>query len=251
MKIFPSKFRRLVASGVTLLLLVCCSLARAELFLGPTTPQNRLIVGTNEVIAVTGEVYNEYQPRVFSTFISPIGEYLVLPSFRYIAGPAEVIFTNHTAVVNFVRFTNSDIKTDVVSPSRSLEIDVPPGKRIKFLQPPVCTSIQLLQGGKLTPEAQFYAGDIILHHSQEFSGPVKLFLRIPDYCSSSVYTNKLITYSISDQAVILPTGSTLQAPPGILSVALEKSSNLTNWSPMIEQTTVSDSPTFYRMRIRK
>jgi hypothetical protein len=50
---------------------------------------------------------------------------------------------------------------------------------------------------------------------------------------------------------VAPQGLAIQGPTGAFQIAVEKSINLTNWSPTILQDVRDDQKAFYRLRITK
>ena len=81
----------------------------------------------------------------------------------------------------------------------------------------------------------------------EVTGPADLSF----YVSSVETEPKVFSYVITDEAQIVPQGVTVQAPTGVFQLGVEKSTNLTNWVPVIMQTPREDQKSYYRLRITK
>ena len=227
----------------------------AETFLGVTSATNRLVVGTNEAIFISrfspvgpsfqlvkdGAVYN-------SSFGSPIR--LGPTSPVSLAGPCELVLTNQT-MVQFQRLPTSSVQTLILPGSASTNtatVSVPSGKTIRVFRPlplNMSLSLRLSRGTNSMP---LDSGALLATlGTEEFTGPLDVtFLGPLTGADAGIFS-----YAITEDAQIAPAGVAIQSPTGQFHLEVERSTNLTNWSPAVIQSLVEDQKAFYRLRITK
>jgi hypothetical protein len=129
-----------------LLLLLIATISHAEVFLGPTTESNRLVIATNEVLRVSVVIGDDTSERAAVWLVvSAVTNRLHFspPSYdqdlgesppMFLVGPAELVITNHFGL-SFQRIQNLNINWVVVrygAPTNT--VTVPSGKTIHFLR---------------------------------------------------------------------------------------------------------------------
>jgi len=240
---------------LTVCLLFLVFSLRSETFLGMTSATNRFVIGTNESVFITtfrvngvgpiqivkdGQVYS-FQNGFSSEPIYPLA----------VAGPCEFIFTN-SALVNFRRYASSSLVSIVLLPQANTNaefiVTVPTGQNIRFFSP-----IGHVSSGHAVLRRGTNAWTIDnISRPDEFSGPLEVAFRGPKSPEDGQSPLPVLhTYGLSENAVVVPQGVAIQGPTGAFQVAVEKSGNLTNWSPAILQDIRDDQKAYYRLRITK
>ncbi|MEN9572658.1 MAG: hypothetical protein RL514_513 [Verrucomicrobiota bacterium] len=231
----------------------------AETFLGVTSATNRLVVGTNEAIFISrlNVTASSFQlVKDGSTLSSSFnfGSDRIDPASPVaLAGPCELILPSQAAV-HFQRLTTSSILTFVLPVSLSTNtttISVPSGKTIRVFRPlplSLTTWLRLSRGtNSFTFNAGGPGGALAYFATEEFTGPLDVIFLGP-----SVGTEAgIFSYAMTEDAQIAPAGVAIQSPTGQFHLEVERSTNLTNWSPAVIQSLVEDQKAFYRLRITK
>lgn len=229
---------------------------QAETFFGITSATNRLVVGTNEALIIFkwesdggvptfqlekgGDVFPARAGNSFGDRISP-------NSPSALAGPCELIITNQ-ALLAFHRLQTSAVKTFVLTPSATTNtavVSVAAGRNIRIFAsfPPAGYSpIRVSRG---TNGIELLA--VSFNAPDEFSGPVDLTFRGP----TSGAQAGIYSYAITEDAQTVPQGVAVQSGTGVFQLELEKSTGLTNWSPIVIQQLRDDQKAYYRLRITK
>jgi hypothetical protein len=175
---------------------------------------------------------------------APVGPYAV-------NGPCQIAFvgTDPTmpaaAVVSYRLLQNSMLHSLIVSPGSTNVIPIPTAKKVRFLSPTLSgftgTGFAILQNGtNAVLNAQINNGD-------EFTGPLTITIVGAEWTSYS----QLISYYFTDDCFVVPDTGYIQGPTGSFEIAVEKSVDLTAWSPVVVYNTASDQKAFYRLRIQK
>lgn len=60
-----------------------------------------------------------------------------------------------------------------------------------------------------------------------------------------------MSYTFAEDFVAFPELGYLQTPKGDFEIVVEKTTNLTNWFPVLSHNTTSDQRAYYRFRIAK
>jgi hypothetical protein len=215
----------------------------------------RFNVPTGQV-ALISYYYASPQPENFPLIIAK-GQTNVLPFTVYdftpqpkaaLSGPLELVKTNSgNSIISYQFLSGSPIVSEVITSHSTNSINVPSGKTIKFL-PPIGLesgiSVSMQKGQKTI------GGDLRIEGGEEFAGPltIDLFLTKPQ-----IYTNKaaVFSYFFTEDALVLPELKLLQGPTGNFQIGVDKSSDLTNWFPVIIHNTADEQKAFYRLRLTK
>src|SRR5689334_4150650 len=129
-----------------LFVLFACATVKSDIFIGPTTPSNRLIIGAGQV-AVISEIYAQ---KMYDNFLTPtntvplsgnlisngvtttiyIGE--LKNGTTALVGPVELTLSS-SGVIRFQILSNTPINCLIVKPGTTNVIDVPAGKSVRFM----------------------------------------------------------------------------------------------------------------------
>ena len=226
-----------------------------ETFLGITSATNRLVVGTNEALIIlkfeqTVSPYfqlvkdgNVFTANGGGTAIDRVS----INSPAALAGPCELIFTNQALLV-FHRLSTSSMQTIVLTPSATTNtaiVSVGSDRSIRVFRPfPTFANNPLrVSRGMNGVELSLIA----YNANEEFTGPVDLTFRGPTSGTDSY----IYTYALTEDARMVPQGVIVQSGTGAFQLELEKSLNLTNWTPAVIQSLREDQKAYYRLRITK
>ena len=225
--------------------------AFAETFVGVTSATNRLVVATNKCILV-------------STFVSPGGVMQVVkevqihtllssvqaqPSYpAAVTGPCDFDFTN-AVLVNFRRYSSVSVQTVLLSPqagtNEEFSVTIVAGQNVRLFQPISGNSVRIQKGTNTFNLVLGPASPV-----DEFTGPLTIAFRGNNSVTESPYST-LYGYALTESATVVPQAIAIQSPTGAFQIAVEKSGNLTNWSPAILQDIRDDQKAYYRLRITK
>ncbi len=244
---------------LTLLVLLAMGAAiKGETFLGVTSATNRLTVGTNEAIIITRlSVQNdgEYQlvkdGNIHRLYGSTEGLNVLTPNNPgALTGPCELILTNK-ALVNFRRIPSASLQTFVLAPSattNTAQVTLAMGQAVRLFKPfPIFVyNTRNISVSRGTNEFDIY-GAVEGYGNEEFNGPLALTFRGP---TSGPYSF-IFSIAILDDAQVVPQGVTVQSATGASQLVVEKSINLTNWTPSVFQDLNQDQKAFFRLRVTK
>jgi len=238
----------------------------AEQFFGPTTQSNRFVLGSNQVAIISAIDFQ----RTFDGNNSETGvvtpdarlvsaqetNRVVLGEFPFhgfdgfpgptataIAGPVELL-VNNAVLISYKVFTNSLVSSLVIKPGVTNTINVPAGKTLKFFALSLDGYAALIANATLIKPSSTIAG-FYINGNEEFDGPLSIGFTFigagaPPY---------VISYYLTDQAVILPAQGAVQAPTGDFELQIQKSTDLAHWFPSV---VVFPKPNlergFYRLR---
>ena len=217
--------------------------ALGETFIGPTTPSNRLLVSSNSAIIITA---------TFGNFTNTTD--VVLGGFQFtqssfaplengnsyaLAGPAELIFSN-AVVISYYQVTNSAIRTQSIG-NDPIGIAIAPNKTMRLFGVPAPVNASFSRFG-----GSFVSFTLQPNQPAEFTGPGTLAL------NSGVFPPmaKFISYFIAEDGFTLPNQRAIAGPSGSYAITVEKSSDLSTWSPVLMQNTSDPNKAFYRLRIQ-
>ena len=166
-------------------------------------------------------------------------------------GPCRIAFVADSSslapaavVVSYNLLTNSLLHSLIVQPGSTNVISVPAGKSIRFLSP---TSEGATPMGFAFDNGTNTAYNLQIRNGAEFTGPLTITKTSSVYYSGS----QLISYYFTDEFFAVPGTGYIQGPTGSFEVAVEKSPDLSAWSPVVVYNTGSDQKAFYRLRIGK
>jgi hypothetical protein len=97
------------------------------------------------------------------------------------------------------------------------------------------------------PGSGFVSFTLEPNRPAEFTGPGTLWL------SSGVFypNGKFISYFIAEDGFVLPDQRAMVGPNGSYAILVEKSVDLSTWSPVLLENTADDAKAFYRLRIQR
>ena len=242
-------FTPLLLSLATVLIFHLALSAHGEVFLGSTTSSNRFLIASNEAVLI-------YRSTVAEAFFVRDGVTNQLRSFDAkplepcaFAGPAEMLIVT-PGMISFKRLFNSGIRTIFISPTTTNAIEIPSGKTARFFRATTPSGINPYElsfekegvvvdqaGGKWEP---------VITGGEEYQGPLKITIR-----------NDRETWSVSfsyyfiEDFLTVPELGFLQGPTGSFEITVEKSGDLTNWTPVIIQPTSNDQKAFYRLKLSR
>lgn len=141
------------------------------------------------------------------------------------------------------------VHTVAVRPGETNTIDVVPGKTLKTLTKPHSDQGYFGSSGtnmRLTQGSNTFSG-FVFNVRYSFEGPCTLQLSV----TNTAITAAVMCYTFVEDFVEFPELGYLRTPAGDFEVVLEKTTNLTNWVPVLSHNTTSDQRAFYRLRISK
>lgn len=228
----------------TILILLFTAQSQAEVFIGPTTSSNRLIVASGEGIIITEIVSND--SNLATLIVGGVTNSVQFgPFFDSGQGPyalkgvCELLLTDARAV-RFQRIPGDSLHTEIVSPGSSFELNILQSKTAKFFP----TSVDRIHNITLSN----YTGGIVTNVTSthpEFDGP--LWIKIQNNNLDPL----IVSYYLIDTALAQPAFGYISIPPGSAEIAVEKSIDLTNWVTSITKVVNSDTAAHFRLRIRK
>jgi hypothetical protein len=220
------------------------TLAQSETFIGPTTTTNRLLVPTNSAIIITttlGDFTNSTQV-VLQGYQFTQSSFAPLESGNSyaLAGPAELIFTNAVAIT-FYRIMNSAIRSQGIA-NDPIGISIPTNKTMRLFGVPAPVNASLSR-----PGSGSVSFTLEPNQPAEFTGPGTLFV------NSGVFPplGKFISYFIAEDGFVLPNQRAIAGPSGSYAIMVEKSFDLTTWSPVLMEDTSDASQAYYRLRTQR
>ena len=218
----------------------------AGTFFGPTTSTNRLLVDAGEALLLhkialnPGGRYVRVDIGEKTVWFSPDGQGQMGSA---VAGPAELVATN-SVLVSYTRLiTTNLLSVPVFSNGGTITnhvVTVGSGKRIRFFSP--LGGFEVL-AGRVNPEIgigvwQNPGLPVLL------DGPVNIWSKTSD-------TNySVLSFLIEDQ-FSSALGAVGFSGAGGPVIAVERSSNLTNWVPSMLLIPEDSGPGFFRLRSSK
>lgn len=239
-------------------LLLTLSSVRADMLFGPAS----LVLNSNEFILFSDFEFGAgYGPNHDAMLLD--GQLVHMPNQfstvqphpsdapYAIAGPITINLTN-TAFFNYQRLSGPLLRTVVIPTNDVVLIDVPTNRDVVFFPANSGSdSIQPLQASIEPPgSTNTYRsiGKIGGLWPQRYSGPLRIRLSGAVSWDSSFF---FVTYYFTD-ASVQPLPHLVSGLPGAaLEISVEKSGNLTNWTPTALINAVADTNSFYRLRISR
>lgn len=224
--------------------------ASGEMFVGPSSDTNRLLIAEKEAIMIHTIAPNGKFPRLVVSNIS-----FTLPwtsraeIFKIYRGPAELILPSGI-LIHFTRMANAAVGSLGYSPGwTNTVVDVPRGKTFQLFSAAVGSttwygkrvlSVKLSHPSGASFDSELFEGDTL-------EGPLTIEVPLSIYWSAETTNRYIATYWIMDDVFSNPGIITPRATTPLLFV--EKSGDLTNWQTVgtIKETLSSNS--FYRVRV--
>ncbi len=234
--------------------------ARAEVFIGPTTPANRFVIKENEAILIQVLALDqrsglrdsdpslnpgEFRARVFlgdQSFSAVFNADYDVPPVA-LAGPLELQLTNKV-VFSYRPIQTTAFRTVLVGTNSTAKIEVPAGKTFRSFDLSFNAASLSFEVSKQNDSAVVGIYDLT-----EFAGP----LTIRPFVEPGSFErgNALLTYYFLEDSIVLPELGAVQGPTGTFEIVVEKSINLTNWLPVVTHFTSSDQKAFYRLKLSR
>src|SRR5262245_45006535 len=232
----------------------CCSgiRGRTEVFLGYTSPSNRLVVASNEVIFIS--INNA--PVVKIARDSTTNLLGLPPAFQQVpfplagpfelivpyANPASIYGTDLPGLISFKRLTNSPIKTVFPRTNVSYSVTVPANKNIRLFTRSRPNNV------RITVHRNEVSADCFPDPVAELSGPLDVGFQI---LGDGIEHDEPVSYYLIEDFLTLPELGFIPGPAGTFEIAVEKSIDLKNWFPVVMQGTSDDQKAFYRLRLSR
>src|SRR2546422_6481990 len=231
-------------TAIALFVALVATLAHGETFIGPTTATNRLLVPSNSAIIITatfGDFTNSTQVvlggfQFTQSYFSPLEN----GNSYALAGPAELIFSN-AVLITYYQLTNSAIRTQSIA-NDPIGISIASNKTMRLFGVPAPVNASFSRLGNGSVSFTLEPG-----RPAEFTGPGTLAL------NSGVFLpyGKFISYFIAEDGFTLPNQRAIVGPSGSYSIMVEKSFDLSTWSPVLLENTSDATKAFYRLRIQR
>jgi len=227
----------------SLLMAFVSALAHGETFIGPTTATNRLLVPSNSAIIITatlGDFTNSTQVvldgfQFMQSYFAPLES----GNLYALAGPAELIFSN-AVVISYYQITNSAIRTQSIG-NDPIGISIASNKTVRLFGVPAVVNASFSRSGN-----GFVSFTLEPNRPAEFTGPGTLSLNSGVLPPSA----KFISYFIAEDGFALPDQRAIAGPTGSYAITVEKSFDLSTWTPAFLQNTSDEKQAFYRLRIQ-
>jgi hypothetical protein len=236
-------------------LLAGAAAVRAETLFGPGT----INIATNQAIVITTPPVSDMDNSI-DFYLDGVAMKFDLmmngwnPRY-FIAGPHALTLSNH-CFITFQRLEGSAVKTIVCLYPSTNSIHVPAGKTIQFLARSRSENNGLrttaVSTNSLDPYPLYYTSnprnDYAGTSGPALSGPCDIYLILED----TGYGSPLfVSYYFTDEVLQLPPTGFQPTPAPALEVNIEKSNDLTNWTPTAAFNTDAEARAFYRLRIIK
>jgi hypothetical protein len=221
------------------------TLAQGETFIGPTTATNRLLVPGNSAIIITatfGDFTNSTLVAQGGGAAFPMSYFAPLQNgTEYaLAGPAELVFSN-VSLITYYQLTNAAIITQTIA-NDPIPITIASNQTLRLFGVPASVNADFLR-----PGSGSVAFTLEPCQLAEFTGPGTLSLNsgvLPPY-------TKFISYFIAKDGFTIPNQRFVAGPTGSFAVTVEKSSDLSTWSPVLLENTMDATQAFYRLKIQR
>lgn len=244
--------KRLILTALQLLLVCHAPGVLAEMFFGPSSATNKLVVGTGQALLITGvfasaERNQEGEFGASCVWATPQGTNRLTifqpTSPCALAGPGELV-ANGPLAVSYHRISTTNLVTVYVS-SEPVNIEVKAGKRLRFLAPLGKSDlgfgrqrtevITLVRGQSTVSLAQASVGD-------EIHGPVRLTMSWSDKLAY------LASFTIDDIDAVSVHEMNIELSPGSHLFEIQKSADLVNWSTSALIPLTSETQLFLRLK---
>lgn len=162
---------------------------------------------------------------------------------KILSGAMSLIFAGENQfAIAYKKMNLPGVQTLIIRPGETNTVDVPSGKTMKVMQAPSGATVAVLRQGTST----FRFGDSI--GESTLDGPCTLELGLDSLFGPMP---DMVVYTFNEDFVAFPQLGYLQTPPGNFELVVEKTTNLTNWFPVLSHNTTTDQRAYYRFRIAK
>lgn len=218
-----------------LLLFLAFPAHAGETFIGPTSPENRLLIADGELLIFStisrcnsgcdGQFYFIKDGQTNNFHYSQ----LVRSTMYSLAGPGEITGEDQF-IASFQRIENSGAKTVMVPQGATNTVEVAANSSIRFLTAPDGLINLTIRKNNQTISLQMFGGE-------ELYGPLAVEFR----------NGSIVTYIITES----PSTATPGAFAGHLNFTVEKSPDLKTWQPAFLFQSSEVSPQFFRLSVVK
>ena len=236
-------------------LLIIANAARADTLWVPGT----ITISTNETILITAFTASGGKPGL-TLMLDGIdislgifnGSAYALTQVLALTGPHSLYVTNNgnfsppfSSSITFQRITNSPIQTIVTTAGTTNFINVATGRTIQLFPPMENSESILVQppGSTNWFTIPLYGS---FNPSPSITGPATIAIAV-----GTGTTATALSYYFTDEVVQFPPSGLLTVPAPILEVNIEKSFDLTNWTPVATFHTDAEAKAFYRLKMLK
>jgi len=229
-------------------LMSMAQLCGAENVFGATDPTKPIIVKENEAIIITAHSKWTFLKIRIGDLEAPAFLEYGLEGFA-IGGPAEVHVLDDSPkpFMQFVRRSNSPIRTVLSTPQRRTELVIPPGKTAHFLQTFNETeTLAHIQQGTDTYQVNLLRGT-------ELSGPLTLRFQDFHFGEGAMGTRggSAVSFYFTEEGELLPDLAAIKTPTGNFQLTIDQSQDLKRWFPRVISEVTSEEPRFFRLRVEK
>jgi hypothetical protein len=237
-------------------LLIRSSSAETLILQAGYTETNSITIATNEAVVI--DYLDAQEGRAIYRGGSVTNTVWIRNGSAF-AGPCEVTFESPgNAIVTFHRIHSPAVKTVVLAANETNTVTVSSNQILKFFpcfSTPGGGVMAKISRGAMTTTLAVSEGTQPFEFGAELNGPLTVELIGSSYLSDEPplpdYRN-FFTYYLNEDFLQVTANGYLQGPPGSYEVLVEKSNNLTNWSPvMVQATATAETRAFYRLRIQK
>ena len=220
--------------------------ARAVLLIFPSGQTNTLTIPAGEtwkfdfVKSDRDPLYGSPQIQLVQGGITNL---ININEIKVLSGAMRLIFSGENQfAIAYKKMNLPGVQTLIVRPGETNTVDVPSGKTMRVIQDPAGSPIVVLRQGTNTFRFSDSVGQSTL------DGPCTLELGLDPISGPLAH---MMVYTFNEDFVAFPQLGYLQTPPGNFEIVVEKTTNLTNWFPVLSHNTTTDQRAYYRFRIAK
>jgi hypothetical protein len=246
-----------------LILLVCGTQSlRAELFASSTNAVQTLTIASGEAI-----IYSTFkvdqgmgaEATVVRSNVTGSLPFAPSPGMQALAGPMQIQYPTNNVIMEYQRLSTTNMFT-VVFDTNGTTIFVPANKTINFLtpvseapaNPPVSWSAVIQPGARMSLSNTAATVSCYLNGGETFTGPLTVTVQPGSKNNVNLsYSNGWVTYYFTEEFAQIPSLGATALPAGKTIVTVEKSQDLTNWTPVFFNTSAEDQRVFYRLKASK
>ncbi len=224
----------------------CALPLNADVFAGPTTSLNRLVVAVNETVVFTPLSESFFSAGLVTNGKTNDVEFIPCCQDHAIAGPAELVLRD-SRVLNYVRLQTNAVHSLIIPTASTSNIVVPSGRTARFF------AAMASNNGATRVRIQTSTGtetiDGTAIYWRETAGPTTV--EITTLGSGDINASQF-SYFFTDEFTISPDVlPRFTFGDGNLEVTIETSTNLTQWAPHYVLRTSDVGTNFFRLTIRK
>ncbi len=201
---------------------------------------NSIVVGTNESIIIdfidTNSSYSIYKRSGMTNIVD-------VQKGSAFAGPSELLFFSYSTVVTFHRLQTIALTTVVLGANDTNTIVVPTNTTLKVFATDGSGKPIVSRGSN---------SRTLVASGCELTGPLTVTMTGHSETFLGSEYRQIFSYYFTEDFLQVTADGYLRGPSGTFEVLVEKSTDLTQWLPvMVQSTATSDTRAFYRLRIQK